>query len=315
MTTTNYEATIRFAGKCDACVYPIVREVEGHPSDTLRANCPECGTSIVLDRLYGSWSDHNCDSRCQHALGNICVCSCGGANHQRGYIPMTFNGEVPAPLLKKYRDGVARRKAAAERRASTRAASKAEAMAAAINETLEVWADDGSPLGDAMRLDVDLAETFGLSGYGLDTVSDIRNKFHKYGSLSDGQVRFATDLVVKAVKRQERIAQREANPPTEKAPSGKATVVGVVVYVKEVEDGYSYTGIGYKCLVVATEGYKVWGTLPKGVEKGDRISLTRTFARSNKDEFFSFYKGNGKVVVLEKGVQVGEADVFATSLD
>jgi hypothetical protein len=39
-----------------------------------------------LEGIKGNFSEkHECDSRCLNAKGHNCTCSCGGANHGRGY--------------------------------------------------------------------------------------------------------------------------------------------------------------------------------------------------------------------------------------
>lgn len=49
--------------------------------------------------VNGTFSqDHKCDARCVNAKGHNCECSCGGANHGKGYdLPVfKFNAEVAA---------------------------------------------------------------------------------------------------------------------------------------------------------------------------------------------------------------------------
>ncbi|AYN58504.1 ssDNA binding protein [Arthrobacter phage Liebe] len=82
------------------------------------------------------------------------------------------------------------------------------------------------------------------------------------------------------------VAAREAA----KVPvvEGRYEIQGEVLTVK-VQDG-AY-GSSLKMLV-AVDGYKVWGTVPNdlyGVERGDKVAFTATVAKSDDDEAFGFY--------------------------
>lgn len=70
---------------------------------------------FMLRKVKGTYSDkHTCDSRCLNARGHDCTCSCGGANHGRGYAvtPVTVN----ATAHEQWRDKLAaREQVAAER--------------------------------------------------------------------------------------------------------------------------------------------------------------------------------------------------------
>lgn len=50
------------------------------------SRCPNSHKFFPLKRIEGTFSkDHKCDARCLNAKGHKCTCSCGGANHGRGY--------------------------------------------------------------------------------------------------------------------------------------------------------------------------------------------------------------------------------------
>lgn len=50
------------------------------------ARCDKKHRVFMLRHIKGTYSkDHKCDSRCLNARGWKCTCSCGGANHGRGY--------------------------------------------------------------------------------------------------------------------------------------------------------------------------------------------------------------------------------------
>jgi hypothetical protein len=50
------------------------------------ARCPSSHKMFPLRQIKGTYSEaHKCDARCLNAKGHDCTCSCGGANHGRGY--------------------------------------------------------------------------------------------------------------------------------------------------------------------------------------------------------------------------------------
>jgi hypothetical protein len=50
------------------------------------SRCPNRHKVFPLKAVKGTYSpDHKCDARCLNAKGHDCTCSCGGANHGRGY--------------------------------------------------------------------------------------------------------------------------------------------------------------------------------------------------------------------------------------
>jgi hypothetical protein len=68
------------------------------------SRCDRGHRVFALRRIDGTYSkDHKCDARCLNAKGWKCTCSCGGANHGRGYavvheahaeVELRFLGEV-----------------------------------------------------------------------------------------------------------------------------------------------------------------------------------------------------------------------------
>jgi hypothetical protein len=93
-----------FLGRCKSCDFALFLgddqgaiEVRGWGemtklgvvycmNGTYFSRCPSRHKSFVLNRIEGTYSkDHKCDSRCLNARGHKCRCSCGGANHGRGY--------------------------------------------------------------------------------------------------------------------------------------------------------------------------------------------------------------------------------------
>jgi hypothetical protein len=75
-------ALARFSAKCPkrGC---STHRVANRPF-TLR--CTNHGRTVYTasKQLFGTLStatNHRCDARCTGAVGNVCVCACGGANH------------------------------------------------------------------------------------------------------------------------------------------------------------------------------------------------------------------------------------------
>ncbi len=49
--------------------------------------CPDCGGSPrKLGLVQGHVSGHRCGPKCTDAVGFLCECACGGANHGAGFL-------------------------------------------------------------------------------------------------------------------------------------------------------------------------------------------------------------------------------------
>lgn len=74
----------RYTGKCNCGqALSLVTEAE---KPYVRVTCPSCNRSPSIPRIEGTFNpDHKCDSRCTGAKGNVCRCSCGGANHGKDH--------------------------------------------------------------------------------------------------------------------------------------------------------------------------------------------------------------------------------------
>lgn len=89
-----------------------------------------------------------------------------------------------------------------------------------------------------------------------------------------------------------------------RCPSGRVTVEGTVATTKEVT---SQWGTSTKCLIVSDEGWKCWGSLPKGADKGDKVRFSATVEAKADDPLFGFYSRPTKVEILVSAAAPAEA--------
>jgi len=252
MTTTRYNRTSRFSGKCEACIYPIVRELTDEFRDITHIACPGCGVKVRCERLYGTFADKNCDGSCQSALGPVCSCGCGGDNHQAGYIPLVPTGEVSASVLTAYRRRAANIAAGAVKRSEKLAAKKSEARA----REEEIMRDA------ADKWQIANPDEYAWLLANKDS-NDFAESVHKYlanhGTLTYGQ----HEAVTRNVKRDAAKAV-EAALPTKPAPSGTITLTGEIVTVRD-EPGFAYNSTVWKMLV-RCDGWKAWMSVPASLQ-------------------------------------------------
>jgi hypothetical protein len=120
-------------------------------------------------------------------------------------------------------------------------------------------------------------------------VHDVMAKFFRYGDLSPRQLA----AVVDSFNRDLTFAARKAVEDAEvkgAAPSGKASVTGVVLSIQDRESAY---GVVTKTLLKLGNNSKVWVTLPgaaSNVKRGDTLALSATWEVSKDDKSFAFGK-------------------------
>lgn len=136
---------------------------------------------------------------------------------------------------------------------------------------------------------------------GSEFLSDIRAKAYS-GRLSDAQVA-AVARAFDGIDRRRQWAKERAERAAAlvaagvRAPEGRVEVEGVVLTVK---DQYGFRGEPTrKILVKADAGWSVWLTLPASLAgdaevKGQRIRVTATLTRSDRDATFAFGKRPSK---------------------
>ena len=315
MTTTIYNQTDRFSGKCEFCIYPVVQELPEESRNIIKVACPGCTGPVRLARLYGTLTDYNCDSSCQHALGSECECGCGGANHQRGYIPLIPGGEVSADVLTAYRKRVANQQAGAAKRSENAKAKKAEkeaAAQAAIAENVDKFTETNPAEYAWLKANAD------SNGFADSLLSAL----NRYGYLTDPQLNAVTKNVARDAAR-----ASEALLPVSPAPTGTVTVTGAILSVKE-QPGYAYNSTEWKMLLRTEAGWKLWLTVPRSLQDafhsdlhkfrlgeydgtrsldglrsylvGSTVTLTADVEPSKDDAAFAFGKRPRKATLQEK---------------
>jgi hypothetical protein len=142
--------------------------------------------------------------------------------------------------------------------------------------------------------------------YEESTLIDLISKLVKYGSLSDKQWAFIGRLLANIDTRGLRDAQRAQEAAVAKAIpeemiGRRVKIRGEVISKKLVESPY---GSYMKMLVKHQDGWKVWGTVPRGLEapKGGIVEFVASIDRSQDDEKFGFFKKPIPVVHQETSV-------------
>lgn len=120
-------------------------------------------------------------------------------------------------------------------------------------------------------------------------VHDVLAKLDQYGDLSPRQV----ECIVSSMTRDNDAAARraeEAVEPKGAAPSGRQTVTGTVLSIKERE-GFMPGSVVFKMLLKLDDNAKVWLTCPDSdIQRGDRVTVKASFEVSHDDPSFAFGK-------------------------
>ncbi|MDE2095705.1 MAG: hypothetical protein KGL39_00480 [Patescibacteria group bacterium] len=136
--------------------------------------------------------------------------------------------------------------------------------------------------------------------------ADMARRLVRWGNLSEKQIAFARKLLQEYYERQrnEGKTNRELEREEEKAraadcPIGRQTVQGEVVKTEYRDSPYGGT---LKMVFKSDQGFLLWGSVPsslqlveveglqRGLQRGDRVELTATLERSEKDPKFGFFK-------------------------
>ena len=140
---------------------------------------------------------------------------------------------------------------------------------AAANDFIESYMVEGQDLAAALKTDHDISR-------------DLKEKLFKYGKLSTAQVNLAFKLQKQAAER----AEENANAMD--APTGRVSVHGVILSTRTQ---FSQYGEVEKMLVKDERGFKVWCSVPSGLnqtERGTAVSIKVTLKPSGDDPKFAF---------------------------
>lgn len=138
-------------------------------------------------------------------------------------------------------------------------------------------------------------------GYEESTIANIVGKLVKYGNISAKQVDFIGKLLMQIDNRaaiaEQRRAEADAADPIP-VFAGRAQIEGEVVSVKTVDTLY---GVTIKMVVKAAAGWKVYGTVPAGIDvnRGDIISFDAKVTVSDDDPKFGFFSRPTKAKIVE----------------
>lgn len=142
--------------------------------------------------------------------------------------------------------------------------------------------------------------------YEEQTIRDIVRKLIGWGSLSEKQTEFLRNLLAKIDKREalkvQRAAEAAAAKPLPKF-EGRVQITGKILTTKQVESCFGYrTQTVTKILVQHADGWKVWGSLPSGLDadKGDTISFFAKVEPGKDDPKFGFFSRPTKATVVER---------------
>jgi hypothetical protein len=135
-------------------------------------------------------------------------------------------------------------------------------------------------------------------------VLDVAAKLRHYGSISERQI----NAVRKAVKRDRERRLERAQEEWIPVPSRdeRVRVEGVVLSTRW-DHGYQGDLVQRMLLRVETTGgnYKIWGNAPSrlNVQRGDRIRFTVRITRSDRDDYFGFFKmdSGSRAELVEQG--------------
>ena len=141
------------------------------------------------------------------------------------------------------------------------------------------------------------------------TIQEMIGKLVRYGDLSEKQFDFLAKLIdwhdnYEERKQQleaERKAQHDAAQPIP-ASDKRMTIEGKVLSIKAVESDF---GVTMKLLLVADDGWKVYGSVPSGMgaepgfARGCRIRFDARVTVSDDDPKFGFYSRPTKAALLE----------------
>lgn len=134
-------------------------------------------------------------------------------------------------------------------------------------------------------------------------IRDLVHSQIKYGSLTDPQLsllrRMVDNVVNRATLDAQRAAEAEAAKPVP-VTDKRMTVRGKIVHVKVMDHARGFCGPD-KMLIQHADGWKLWGTLPSGLERparGAEVEFNAKVKVSDKDPKFGYFSRPTKAVFV-----------------
>jgi len=111
----------------------------------------------------------------------------------------------------------------------------------------------------------------------------------EFGALTEGQTKAVAQMLArsKAKVAEWQTAEQERLATALDCPEGRVEITGKVVSLKGKESRFGFT---MKMVVESEQGFRVYGTAPDEVQKGQTITFTATVTPSETDAKFGFFK-------------------------
>lgn len=307
VTLVDSTPTDEFIGKCAVCRLPTRVTITDQPGkDYCAITCIHCDDDqprIDAERLYGVVSRDTCDGACMSATGRLCVCGCGGKNHGKTW-GATRESEATASAIEKF---YAKEKRNAERRERV-AREKREATANAFVDWYKSLSTDERRVIDF------IAKYDNLTAYGLDSafMFDMRSMLVNSHPYIDEDVviesKPLTEKQFAAVVRSTERTWSFIAGIAEERKSAKPVIEGRYELIGTILSGKVVGGFkknDYKILV-AVEGYKIWGNCPSSLIDEVFISTARDYRAYTGPSGYDFKKG--LVIKMTASVRKSERD-------
>jgi hypothetical protein len=162
-----------------------------------------------------------------------------------------------------------------------------------------MWKHRSTPSNNKIRYDAFLAANPGLRNalmHNHRISMDLDAKLMSFGSLSPAQIALAFKLYAEA------LCPARPTETNVAAPTGRQTIRGTVVSVKEHRGDFGDTWKMTVKVVTPAGTWLCWGTIPTGVEggiveKGVEVEFTGTL-QAGREPHFAFFKRPSKARVI-----------------
>jgi hypothetical protein len=221
--------------------------------------CPgDCHHTITVERLAAVTTSEQCDSRCMGAVGPICSCACGGANHGAGWGIAATTLELES-AIKNLR--------ARQERTEVQRKQRADAEQSRKERAYEAWLADGNQ---------DIADYLNdlLDNYSSNFISNMADVIRSQRPLTERQA----EAVRRIMKEEAEHAAKKATYESAKtaAPLGKnITIEGTIISVKD-QPGYNYGTTQWR-MTVECDSYRVWGSVPRSLVEDAALVTDRHY--------------------------------------